>query len=264
MKTTSKEPFAARAEDSTLLRERINQNEANQSLQLNDWAFSHLAPDSSELSILELCCGTGKQTQFLARHFPNATILATDLSPRAITEVEALALGPKVKPRVGALDTLWKDLEGSYDMVFVSYGLYYAADIDAVMKNIFNFLKPEGHLIVLGPYGENNAPLFHLLNRAGVTVDGFVKYSCGAFMQEKVILPALSRFSNISINTAVNTIKWKTPGDLLRYWSHTTFFDSSKKKMVKEELLAHFLRHEAFHNYKHIMLFQAQYKQGAQ
>ena len=64
--------------------ERIQQNENAQSIDINKWAFQNIDGSSEEINVLELCCGTGKQTKYLLEAFPNAKISCLDISAEAI------------------------------------------------------------------------------------------------------------------------------------------------------------------------------------
>ena len=67
---------------------RISQNENNQTVDINKWAFEKIKNTDEKINILELCCGTGKQTEYLVQKFPNATISCLDISIDAISAVK--------------------------------------------------------------------------------------------------------------------------------------------------------------------------------
>ena len=67
--------------------ERINQNESAQTIDINEWAFGKIESSDNQISVLELCCGTGKQTAWLLKSFPNAMISCLDISEESLEVV---------------------------------------------------------------------------------------------------------------------------------------------------------------------------------
>lgn len=242
------------AEQTSFLEERIKQNEHNQSLNLNEWAFMNIEPDNKSLSILELCCGTGKQTEYLTKLFPNANITAIDISNDAINTMKLKF--SQVNSIVTGIDEFINTTTDKFDIIFVSYGLYYASNLDDTISKIINSLNVGGKFIVLGPYGNNNKSLFDLVKSTGAKINEFVLYSCTDFMYDKVLRLSMTNFKDIKINTAVNTIKWKSYEDVIMYWKNTTFFDAAKENIFRTKLIDYFNSNDTFNNEKHIMLFQ--------
>ena len=246
------------AEKTNFLEERIKQNQSNQSLDLNEWAFSRIEEFNVEMEILELCCGTGKQTKYLAKKFPKSRITAVDISTDAIKKVQSSDFFnlSRIKTIVSGMDEFLVANTQKFDIVFVSYGLYYAKNLDQVITQIIEQLNLDGKFIVLGPYGNNNKSLFDLVRDSGVEIDHFVIYSCTDFMHDKVIHLSLSNFQRYTIDTAINLVQWKSASDVLSYWKNTTFYDEKREGIFTKKLDAHFSSYESFNIEKHIMLFQ--------
>lgn len=250
------------ATDTDFLSERIKQNEKNQSLNLNEWAFSLIDKSDKQLNILELCCGTGRQTVCLSSHFPNSQLTCLDVSNEAVEAVKNASFfePSRMQAITSDMDSFFAKRKEQYDIIFVSYGLYYATNIDIVLQAIVNALNQGGKFIVLGPYGKNNLELFDLCRASRVEIPEFVTHSCTDFMCTKVIAQTLSYFSKFNIDTAINPVKWKNKEEVISYWKSSTFYAEAQKKAFTHNLHTHFESEQAFINRKHIMLFQAQNK----
>jgi ubiquinone/menaquinone biosynthesis C-methylase UbiE len=246
------------AEKTDFLAERIKQNESNQSLNLNEWAFGNIEGSNEPIKILEYCCGTGKQTEYLRKLFPNAHLTCLDISEAAIQAVKDAKFfdAEKINAFASGMDEFVANNKLKFDLVFVSYGFYYAKNMDNVILKTIELLNFGGKLIVLGPYGKNNKLLFDVVKSSGVKIDDFVTYSCTDYMHDKVIKLSLNSFEEFKINTAINPVKWKSPTDVVLYWKNTTFYDSSIESIFQEKIDNHFKINDSFIMEKHIMLFQ--------
>src|SRR5690554_5133210 len=104
--------------------------------------FNNLPELSENAVILDLGCGTGYQTKLLKRKYPTAKIIGLDASA---------AMLKKAQHKIGANVTLLHQhynaasfKENSFDLVVCSYSLTMMGDIDMLLQNIHNHLKPKG------------------------------------------------------------------------------------------------------------------------
>lgn len=67
-------------------------------------------------------------------------------------------MNPLTLPDVLANIEIWKD-EKQYDFVFSSYCLNEIKEKEAALKNMFDMIKPTGHLLLYLPYNNNDIPL---------------------------------------------------------------------------------------------------------
>lgn len=246
------------ATETRALVERINQNLLNQSVDMNKWAFNLIGNSFEKLEILELCCGTGKQTEQLLKSYKNSNLTCVDISNESLRVIEKSAFFEKGRVKLinDNMDSYLENNENLYDIIFVSYGLYYANNIEKVLNNILSSLRPQGHFFVLGPYGENNKQLFSLVNSIGVSIDRFVKYSSSDFMYDAVIRKTLGKFESIVINTVVNNVRWNSSSEVVNYWENSTFYEPLKKRIFINRIENHFKSNDYFENSKHIMLLR--------
>lgn len=252
-----------RATQSELLERRIAENAAAQQIDLATWIFERVAVRPGD-KVMELCCGTGGQTVgLLERVGAKGNVVALDASRSAL---ETLAAHAGTSGRLtcveGRLEELPAALERSginidrFDLIFCAYGLYYSANVEQTLEQAKAKLKPNGRIVVVGPFGPNNMPLFDLVRASGAELSQPVIYSSQLFMSETVIPWGARNFATLSIETMVNPVRWNSPERVVNYWKNTTFYDESKLKEFETLLDHHFARQSVFVNEKWVMLLE--------
>ena len=90
--------------------------------------------------ILELGCGTGELTRFLAGRFPDVRIVATDASPGMLTVARQTVTDSNVDFRTLVVDEgLASESEwasGGFDLLASSMALHWVADLEDVLRSI--------------------------------------------------------------------------------------------------------------------------------
>lgn len=253
----------SRATQAELLEQRISENAASQEIDLATWIFERVQVRRGDC-VLELCCGTGGQTlSMLDRVGGEGCIVALDISRRALDALQAKAGAVHrggLRLVESSLDSFSSSLRsagfqlGCFDMVFCAYGLYYSSDAQRTLEEARSWLKPPGRIVVVGPFGPNNQPLFDLLRSSGVTLAEPVTFSSSRFMHEIVLPWAARNFASTSVHTMVNPVRWTTPDRVLNYWKNTTFYDDGKRPAVEDQVRKHFATHGVFVNEKWVML----------
>ena len=113
--------------DTDKLIERINRNRESQDFSLEDWVFSDLHLDECR-NILELCSGTGRQSERIVKLADNATrVVLSDVSGQACLLLkEKFAGRGNVSVINDNMDNLMLSVKEPFDLIFISYGLYYS------------------------------------------------------------------------------------------------------------------------------------------
>jgi ubiquinone/menaquinone biosynthesis C-methylase UbiE len=255
----------ALAQKSQLLEQRIIENSKSQQIDLNQWIFERLQIESG-CRVLELCCGTGSQTMRLLEMVGSiGHVVALDAAKDAIEKLREKA-GQEFGNRLSTVAVKMEDFPralaelnlplGSFDLMFCAYGLYYADDPIAILQDALSWLKPNGRIAIVGPYGSNNGPLFNLLGECGVEVPPFVLYTSRDFMESAVIPWAIGHFSKIVLNTMVNHVTWSNSESLITYWKNTTFYDDAKLTVLENKVKDYFGHDPFFVNEKWVMLVE--------
>ncbi|MDP3562994.1 MAG: methyltransferase domain-containing protein [Methanoregula sp.] len=242
---------------------RIQENTAAQTTDFNAWVFNRIPVNSGD-RVLELCCGTGAQTlHFLRRTGKTGRVVALDIATESLNVLHSKVPNEEqicLTLIESDLDLFDKSLtshgisQGYFDMIFCSYGLYYSNDASIVLARAKLWLKPGGSLVIVGPFGPNNEPLYRLLAGCGVEISDYIRFTSQDFMNKVVIPVGALHFNSLTIRTLVNTIVWNSAEHVFTYWKNTTFYDECKKDLVQAHLDQHFETQSAFINEKWVML----------
>lgn len=220
-----------RRQTSDMLVNRIDINARSQSLDFDGWVFSGL-DFQQDARVLEICCGTGKQTKiFLDRLGSEAKITAVDISQESLDRLKnSLAVPDDARLRLinCDMDALVEDVldqeRDKYDLIFCSYGLYYSRNVQKLLAGLRRFIRNSGQMVVIGPYGPNNDQLFKLVERTGATIDPEIKFTSAQFMY-RVVFPWMTlNFSSVSARTTYNDIAFDNINDILTYCRSTTYY----------------------------------------
>jgi ubiquinone/menaquinone biosynthesis C-methylase UbiE len=257
--------MSSRATQSQLLEQRIAENIAFQEIDLATWIFEQVRVRPDE-RILELCCGTGGQSlKILELLGDSGHLAALDISRDALNTLASKAgkanTGKFTLIEAG-LDDFSSGLRNSgfdqpgFDLIFCAYGLYYSADPERTLNEARAWMNPGGRIVIAGPFGPNNKPLFDLVRASGVNISDSVIFSSERFMAEAVLPWGARNFESISVRTMVNRVRWQTPERVINYWQNTTFYDPQRHAAFDALLRQHFEQHSEFVNEKWVMLVE--------
>jgi SAM-dependent methyltransferase len=136
-----------------------------------DWVQS-IAAGTARTRLLDLGAGTGTGAIGLAERFPEAEVIAVDVSPVSVAKIGAKAaaagLGARVRPRQADLDAGWPDL-GTLDLTWASASLHHMADPARVLRDALGATRPGGLIAV----SEFAAQLLFLPDDLGFGRPGF-------------------------------------------------------------------------------------------
>lgn len=262
---SDEETILLRGKDAKLLDKRIAENVAAQEVDLVKWIFDRTMVKRGS-HVLELCCGTGAQTlRMLDLVGDTGKVVALDISREALDNLISktdIMKSSRLTTFEANIDELCQSLqmaglqEACFHLIFCAYGLYYSTDAQRVLQEGKRWLKPNGAIAIIGPFGPNNAPLFEMLQKSEVEIPAFAMYSSQNFMYEVVIPWATRNFKSVIINTVVNRIRWTSPEKILNYWKNSTFYKAEKLAVVEERVNKHFENHSEFINEKWIMMVE--------
>jgi SAM-dependent methyltransferase len=115
-----------------------------------DWVQS-VAAGTPRSRLLDLGAGTGTGAIGLARRFPDAEVVALDVSPVSLAKIGAKAatagLAARVHPVEADLDAGWPDL-GILDLTWASASLHHMADPARVLRDALSATRPGGLIAV--------------------------------------------------------------------------------------------------------------------
>lgn len=120
--------------------------------------------------ILDVGAGTGNGSLALAEYFPEAEVLAVDLSAAMLQRVQERAEANNLAARISTnkmnLDEPWPEL-GTFQLVWAAASLHEVADPAAAFRQLFQLLQPGGLIAV----AELGAPPKFLTDDAGAGLE---------------------------------------------------------------------------------------------
>ncbi len=162
------------------------------------------ANNKNPQAILEIGCGTGNYTQILAEKYPQAQILATDISAEmlAITK-HKLAAYPNISYQLADGEKI--ELGGRFDLITSNAVFQWFADPVAEMKRLVSLLKPGAFLAVQMP--DNVMEPSHVAMREVAQTEAF---SAKIGVTGRTALPPVSDFYNAFAGEASRIDIWHT------------------------------------------------------
>ncbi|MGZ4906805.1 MAG: class I SAM-dependent methyltransferase [Halobacteriota archaeon] len=110
--------------------------------------------DMGASRVLEIGCGLGPNSAFLARRNPDVAFEATDLSNEPLRRFTRIS---NLRFAVGDYHDLSEFKDNAYDIVFAIETLCYSTDKLLVLREVKKKLKPGGKFIVFDVYQGNRA-----------------------------------------------------------------------------------------------------------
>lgn len=209
------------ATDSSALNERIKAQE-NQSLNLNEWIFSQIELNSED-QVLELCCGTGAQTDYFNRKVNNGTLRCVDINEESIRINKKRTKNSQISYMASELDDIDNYATQNFDLIFCAYGFYYSGNARALHSSLKTKLTPGGRFVLVGPTLGNNIELYKIVEKLGFDVPDHVMYSSERFMLDFLKL-FLENYNRVRFLRVTNQISYSNHENLLNYWKNTTFY----------------------------------------
>lgn len=243
--------------DPIALTRRIQAHEKYGLSDLNDWIFSHIDLVKG-LSILDLGCGTGKQTIPIAQLIGDTgRVLAVDISEDALHTLSSVAKGLLVEKSVSVsccgLDDIDKQLhEQSFDRVLSSYSLYYAQNPRRVFSAVHRVLEANGIFFFCGPAKDNNLELkqFHYTLKGERVPPG---QGASVFMEELGQQLAREFFDKVEVLTFQNPLHFDAPEALYDYWSSHNLYDEELDEAFRSSAAGYFQGHSVFETVKRVV-----------
>lgn len=239
------------------LNQRIHAHEKYGLHDLNQWIFDHMEL-AKGLSILDLGCGTGKQTLPLAQIIGDSGhVLAVDISQEALDTLSQNAKELRLEERISLLHIEFDELgehlyEQIFDRIMACYSLYYAKYPRKVFEVIHHVLKPGGVFFFCGPSKDNNLELkqFHY---ALLRKQPHPATEAAVFMEETGQQLAREFFIKVDVFTFENPLRFDSAEALYNYWSSYNLYDKKLDAEFKATADKYFRHHSVFETIKRVI-----------
>lgn len=244
--------------DVAALKRRIQAHEKYALYDLNQWIFDHIKL-AEGLSILDLGCGTGKQTLPMAQIVGDSGhVLAVDISQDALDALFQSAKELGLEKRISLLCIGFDDIreehfhQQHFDRVVASYSLYYAQCPRTVFEVVYRVMKTGSILFFCGPAKDNNSELKHfhyaLRGEQPPTENG-----APVFMEETGQQLAREFFTTVEVFTFENPLRFDSAEALYVYWSSCNLYDKNLDANFKAAATKHFQTHFMFETIKRVI-----------
>jgi SAM-dependent methyltransferase len=235
--------------DSLAVKTRAAINASLAKADLEEWVFTH-AGFSDGMSILDLGCGLGKQTFYLAgRLSPTTSILALDISEEAVEAVNRTARErglAGVEARVLGLDECAAALVGQkFQRIISVYAIYYSSDMPGVLRSLAGLLDRGGRLFVCGPGASTNREIIDLANRH-IDDPGSRLPDIDDFISREQIASLVPVFGGCHTVRLANAIRFPDADTALTWWREHASYRPQAEAGVRGDLEGIVARHGEF------------------
>lgn len=230
------------------LSQRIQTNQKFGDADLKSWVMSRIDLKQTD-RLLDIGCGTGAYIIPFAQSIKTDwACIGTDISEASINSAKQTAdqQGLKIKFFVESMDQLEASKKmGPFSVMTFVYSAYYSKDATRMLNGLLNVLEPNGRLVILGPYMDNNQEWFDFI-RQFMSIPKHALESSGMFMTNTVLPFALERFNEVKCFRFVNNIVMPSLVELQRYWEASTYFDAKHNEAFQKLAEEHFKKHSEF------------------
>lgn len=211
-------------ETATDLATRIAVHDLYGEKDIDDWILECAKIENGE-KILDIGCGNGKQCFLFAGHFPNTKIIGIDISEELLNEaqVKAKEQGFKIKFFQWNMNRGMPFDHNVFDLVTCCFTIYYADDLDWIIREIHRILKPKGRVFLSGPTPENKKQFYQLHKEVSKAE---IPYMPGRARFESEALTSVKRyFKNVNYLVFKNPLTFTEAEPFVQYYLSTISVD---------------------------------------
>jgi ubiquinone/menaquinone biosynthesis C-methylase UbiE len=243
--------------DTDALIQRENANKIAR-YDLEEWIFEQVELQS-DINVLDLGCGTGKQIFALDKLLLSAcNITGIDISKKAVESVNTHAKEQNLKNiqaincELDKVPDYFEKLR--FDLIMSSYAVYYSRNIVKLLSSLSTILNKNGQMFICG-YGKGtNQELNEIINK--VVEKKYIQAQMEDFIGEKEIAIIGTHYSTLKISRLANQIYFDSPDKLFRWWKNHNSFVPEVSTQVFELIKNHFQATECFSLSKNVLGIQ--------
>ena len=239
--------------DTKKLETRIDTHKKYSTYDIHEWILEKVSLKNGE-KLLDIGCGTGEQLLRFAKKYPNSKIIGLDVAEKSLKIIEEECSKNNIRNIemiLGEMDDLPTLLgsTNSFDVVNSCFAMYYSKNIDKLISNITDILKPNGRLFICGPIPGNNAELIKFQEE----ISNFVSKELRFVMTEVILPVVLKKFGNVTEYHFNNPIKFPNAAALIDYWKAYPLFDSFAEEVFANSAKKFFEQNSQFVTTKRVL-----------
>jgi SAM-dependent methyltransferase len=233
---------------------------AQASRDFDEWCLRQLPELPLSARILDLGCGTGKQIQLFSPLFPaSADFYGIDLSTESLQRLRTqYQAAPALHLIEGSFDELPHFFEmenGTFDLIYGSYALYYTQDLPKLVRHVTQLLRPGGIFWVIAPYFGTNKEFLDIL-RPVHEVEPFMDYVFDRFHAEVIELCQGAGFQSIKPSLLRNTIPFADAASFMVYLRNSLFYRPGHDEAITQAVQEVVEREGGFRVSKNVISLQ--------
>lgn len=192
-------------------------------------ALVHAFPD---LRVVDLGCGTGKQTRLLHEHLRARDTLGIDRSPRMLESMGAADLPAGLRFTLGTIEAF--AARDEYDLVFSNAALHWVDDHERLIPRLAAALSTDGQLAFQVPASHDDPP--HVVADELTGIEPFKSALGGWRLPQPVLKP--EQYARLLYRTG-----FQDPKVRLVIYPHVLSAPEEVVEWMKGSLLSEYERH---------------------
>ena len=227
-----------KSENTTYLSNRLNFNEKYSNSDFHKWLFGHLETVPYN-SVLDVGCGTGKQSFYFANRNNDAQICSFDVSETSIASIVEKVNNDNInniEAVVGNIDDVSNSVKqfriNEFDLVHSSFALYYSSNGMESLRQMISHLKDTGSLVISAPNSINT--FLNFLSKYQEIPQ--LSWDCLEFIDDIVLGFCHSNFNDIRTHLFVNNLLVTSADDLIENYRSSTFYNKNAENKIFKDI----------------------------
>jgi ubiquinone/menaquinone biosynthesis C-methylase UbiE len=217
-------------ETNSKLDSRIKAHDHLAERDIDPWILDMVKIEKNE-RILDVGCGTGKQVLSFGKELQGTgQIIATDISKKLLIETKNNASRNNINNVIyikHSMDATYPFDNHSFDLISSCFAVYYADDVENLLKEFIRLLNRNGRLFISGPTPNNCLEFWNLHSEVtGKPID--VKAMTRKDRIHNEFIPIVkTHFKKVTIRIFHNSIHFNTMIQVMEYYTASLLFKES-------------------------------------
>ena len=220
----------------TALNARINAHNFSEK-DIDSWILSHFS-DLKNKTILDLGCGNGKQLFKFHKKIGNGKIIGIDINEEFIRNINQKKK-KNIIAKIGKIENFQYLIDEKVDIIICCFAVYYSKNIDETISQMFDILKKDGKILIVGPTMGNINELLGIHDNVPSKINDNTN-----FITSKV-LPLVTNY-NPQIKYFQNKVTFPTTESVFKYWKNGLLYNRKIENKIKQRIENHIKQYGNF------------------